>query len=237
MLSSVSDTSKAAFVSTTPSKHLYTYTHSVNGFSAVLTLSELEALKNSSGFISFTRDLPLKVHTTHTSHFLGLSSVSGAWTAPNDGEDVIIGIVDTGIWPESESFSDEGMTRVPPRWKGRCESGTKFNSSLCNKKLIGARYFNKEEKSEKSLMRPEKVCLAFAEVEEDPETGSIGLLKEVKSDIGLCLAPSKAEEEAGSRGSPERKLDRVGSEAEEDLDAGYRSWRRDRSEVKPKIPQ
>ncbi|OMP01977.1 hypothetical protein COLO4_11438 [Corchorus olitorius] len=143
MLSSVSESSKAAAVSTSPSKHLYTYTHSVNGFSAVLTLSELEALKNSSGFISFTRDLPLKVHTTHTSHFLGLSSVSGAWTAPNDGEDVIIGVVDTGIWPESESFSDEGMTRVPTRWKGRCESGTKFNSSLCNKKLIGARYFNK----------------------------------------------------------------------------------------------
>ncbi|XP_022775182.1 subtilisin-like protease SBT1.9 [Durio zibethinus] len=143
LLSSISATSEVAAASTSTSKHLYTYTNSINGFSATLTLSELEALKNSSGYISFTRDLPLKVHTTHTSQFLGLSSVSGAWTAPNDGEDVIIGIVDTGIWPESESFSDEGMTKVPPRWKGKCESGTEFNSSFCNKKLIGARFYNK----------------------------------------------------------------------------------------------
>ncbi|WRX10416.1 Peptidase S8/S53 domain - like 10 [Theobroma cacao] len=143
MLSSILDPSEAAAASTTISKHLYTYTDSINGFSASLTSSELEALKNSFGYISFTRDLPLRVHTTHTSQFLGLSSVSGAWTAPNNGEDVIIGIVDTGIWPESESFSDEGMNKVPPRWKGKCESGTEFNSSFCNKKLIGARFYNK----------------------------------------------------------------------------------------------
>ncbi|XVE87111.1 hypothetical protein DITRI_Ditri18aG0089900 [Diplodiscus trichospermus] len=143
MLSSISDTTEAAAASSTSSKHLYTYTDSINGFSATLTLSELEALKNSSGYISFTRDLPLKAHTTHTAQFLGLSSMSGAWTAPNDGEGVIIGIVDTGIWPESKSFADEGMTEVPHKWKGKCESGTKFNSSFCNKKLIGARFYSK----------------------------------------------------------------------------------------------
>ncbi|KAL3583744.1 hypothetical protein D5086_014805 [Populus alba] len=140
-ISSVSDTATSTFTRT--SKHIYTYTSSVQGFSASLTKSELEALKKSPGYISSTRDRKIEVHTTHTSEFLGLSSSSGAWPTANYGEDMIIGLVDTGIWPESESFSDEGMTEVPSRWKGKCEPGTQFNSSTCNKKLIGARYYNK----------------------------------------------------------------------------------------------
>ena len=35
------------------------------------------------------------------------------------------------------------MSEVPARWRGQCEIGKQFNSSLCNKKLIGAKFFNK----------------------------------------------------------------------------------------------
>ncbi|KAJ7958173.1 Subtilisin-like protease [Quillaja saponaria] len=124
-------------------KHIYTYSNVMNGFSASLSPTQLEALKSSPGYISSIRDLPAKVDTTHSSQFIGLNHISGAWPASNYGKDVIIGLVDTGIWPESESFKDDGMSDIPSKWKGECESGTKFNSSLCNKKLIGARFFNK----------------------------------------------------------------------------------------------
>ncbi|GMY11777.1 subtilisin-like protease SBT1.9 [Fagus crenata] len=140
-LSSTSDNPKAT--TTTTSNLIYTYTSSIHGFSASLTPSQLEALQKSPGYISYTPDRPLTMHTTHTSQFLGLSSASGAWSASSHGQDVIIGFVDTGIWPESQSFREDGMTKIPSRWKGECVSGTHFNSSLCNKKLIGARFFNK----------------------------------------------------------------------------------------------
>ncbi|KAM3337957.1 subtilisin-like protease SBT3 [Capsicum galapagoense] len=122
---------------------VYTYTNAIHGFSASLSPSELEVIKNSLGYLASTRDMTVKIDTTHTSQFLGLNSNSGAWPESNYGKDVIVGLVDTGIWPESRSYYDNGMNDVPLKWKGECESGTQFNSSLCNKKLIGARYFNK----------------------------------------------------------------------------------------------
>ncbi|PKI69720.1 hypothetical protein CRG98_009876 [Punica granatum] len=125
------------------SKLIYSYTHAIQGFSAHLSPSELETIKNSPGYVSSIRDLPVKPDTTHSSQFLGLAADSGAWPASNYGEDVIIGLIDTGVWPESQSFHDDGMTGIPSRWKGECEVGTQFNASMCNKKLIGARYFNK----------------------------------------------------------------------------------------------
>ncbi|KAL5714141.1 hypothetical protein ACHQM5_016142 [Ranunculus cassubicifolius] len=144
-LSDVSQISTSTIIpsTTTSSKLLYTYSNAIHGFSASLSSSELKALENTLGFVSSTRDIQVTVDTTHTSQFLQLNSKSGAWPASKYGEDVIIGLVDTGIWPESASFKDDEMTPIPLRWKGGCQAGTAFSSSLCNKKLIGAKYFNK----------------------------------------------------------------------------------------------
>ncbi|KAK7292872.1 hypothetical protein RJT34_15727 [Clitoria ternatea] len=125
------------------SKLIYTYTHVINGFSANLSPEELETLKSTPGYISCMPDLLAKPHTTHSPKFLGLNPKVGAWPASDFGKDVIIGVLDTGVWPESESFKDDGMTKIPSRWKGQCENSIHFNSSLCNKKLIGAKFFNK----------------------------------------------------------------------------------------------
>ena len=55
-----------------------------------------------------------------------------------------MGIIDIGVWPESEGFKDHGMTKkIPNKWKGSCEEVQDFNTFMCNFKLIGARYFNK----------------------------------------------------------------------------------------------
>ncbi|KAI3465339.1 hypothetical protein Pfo_022002 [Paulownia fortunei] len=144
ILSSISDRAESSTdSSSSSSKLVYAYTNAINGFSAVLSSSELEAIKNSPAYVSSIKDTTVKVDTTHSYQFLGLNSNNGAWPVSDYGKDVIIGVVDTGVWPESRSFNDDGLSEIPMRWKGECQSGTKFNSSMCNKKLIGARYFNK----------------------------------------------------------------------------------------------
>ncbi|KAK9135967.1 hypothetical protein Syun_015297 [Stephania yunnanensis] len=123
--------------------HLYTYNHVLHGFSAVLSKSQLNEIESMPGHIATYPEAFGQLHTTRTPQFLGLKKKVGLWPAGGFGDDMIIGILDTGIWPESESFKDHGMPPVPERWRGTCEIGTMFNTSNCNRKLIGARSFSK----------------------------------------------------------------------------------------------
>ncbi|KAL6993100.1 hypothetical protein U1Q18_011219 [Sarracenia purpurea var. burkii] len=126
------------------SRIFYNYDVVIHGFAARLTNEEAEEFTRIPGVIGVFKDkVELKLDTTRSPAFLGLSENYGLWPDTNFGDNVIIGVVDTGIWPESESFRDSGLGPVPSWWKGTCEEGTEFGSSHCNKKLIGARLFLK----------------------------------------------------------------------------------------------
>ncbi|XP_031254918.1 subtilisin-like protease SBT3 [Pistacia vera] len=122
---------------------LYSYNHAIHGFSARLTPSQLSEVEKSPAHLATYPESFGKLFTTHSPKFLGLNGNSGLWPAASYGAGVIIGIIDTGIWPESESFNEKGMPPVPQQWKGQCENGTAFSPSICNRKLIGARSFSK----------------------------------------------------------------------------------------------
>ncbi|OVA12340.1 Peptidase S8/S53 domain [Macleaya cordata] len=125
----------------------YSYTHHINGFAATLEEEEAEAISKHPNVISVFLNKGRKLHTTRSWGFLGLENdgnipSSSLWRKARFGEDTIIGNLDTGVWPESPSFSDEGMGSIPSKWKGICQNDTKAGVP-CNRKLIGARYFNK----------------------------------------------------------------------------------------------
>ncbi|XP_065871827.1 subtilisin-like protease SBT3 [Euphorbia lathyris] len=125
-----------------PPVHLYTYKHVMDGFSVVLSQAHLDKLEELPSHIATFPESFGHRHTTHTPKFLGLNRNNGLWPASRFGDDIIIGVLDSGIWPESESFNDKNMPPVPQRWRGTCETGVEFNTSHCNKKLIGARKFS-----------------------------------------------------------------------------------------------
>ncbi|XP_022992130.1 subtilisin-like protease SBT1.4 [Cucurbita maxima] len=127
--------------SSRPRKLLYNYERAVNGFAARITADQAAELRRVPGVVLVIPDRMRQLHTTRTPHFLGLADNLGLWPDTNYADDVIIGVLDTGIWPEHPSFSDEGLSPVPASWKGTCEAGEGFSATTCNRKIIGARAF------------------------------------------------------------------------------------------------
>ncbi|TYH04396.1 hypothetical protein ES288_A08G002900v1 [Gossypium darwinii] len=111
------------------------YKRSFNGFAAKLTNEEAKKLSSFKGVVSVFPSKVYHLHTTRSWDFLGLNqTVKRNATESN----VIVAVFDTGIWPESDSFSDEGFGPPPQKWKGACKGGQNFT---CNNKLIGARVY------------------------------------------------------------------------------------------------
>ncbi|WOL04931.1 hypothetical protein Cni_G13654 [Canna indica] len=122
---------------------VYSYKHGFSGFAAMLTEEEAEELAESPDVISIQPSRDYEIQTTRSWDFMGLN-----YMHPTDllqkskfGDGVIIGMVDSGIWPESKSFNDDGYGPIPSRWKGVCQVGEAFDANNCSRKIIGARYY------------------------------------------------------------------------------------------------
>jgi subtilisin family serine protease len=141
-------------------KKLYDYSFSFNGFAARLTAAQANKLAADKDVLSVSPDEIHEVDTSSTPAFLGLSDPGGLWSqlggVGSAGEDIVIGDIDSGIWPESLSFTDRvDASGTPssspiakkvyqnlPGSKFKCIVGEAWIATNCNQKLIGARYFN-----------------------------------------------------------------------------------------------
>ncbi|KAE8658938.1 putative Subtilisin-like serine protease 2 [Hibiscus syriacus] len=101
---------------------LYSYKNVMHGFSARLKPSQVSEIKKSAAHVAIHEESLGKLLTTHSPKFLGLRRSSGLWPASSYGEGMIIGLIDSGVWPESASFNDQGMPPIPQRWKGKCDN-------------------------------------------------------------------------------------------------------------------
>ena len=158
----------AARVGAKPLKH---YAVSLNGFATTLTPDQARKLQEAPGVLSVTKDRPRRLTGDKKPvDFLKLTGSQGVWAAnggkTSAGRGVVVGIVDSGYWPESKSFSGEKLGTARPtssdpyrpyrsgknkivmrkadgnRFQGICEAGDSFTGNECNTKVIGARSFS-----------------------------------------------------------------------------------------------
>lgn len=124
---------------------IHSYKHTFNGFSVKLTEKQKAKLESHPDVVGVWEDSLQQVNTANTPEFLGLTGAGGQHTLGIKGEDVIIGVLDTGITPEHPSFADDGTYSDPSSigWTGSCDAGEEAGEGTfaCNNKLIGARYY------------------------------------------------------------------------------------------------
>ncbi|CAA0830696.1 Subtilisin-like protease SBT4.14 [Striga hermonthica] len=115
----------------------YSYTKSFNAFAAKLSEDEGTKLSSMDKVASVFQNRYRKLHTTRSWDFLRLTQQSKRNLEVES--DIIVGMLDSGISPDSESFNDQGFGPPPKKWKGSCPKAANFSG--CNNKLIGAKYY------------------------------------------------------------------------------------------------
>jgi subtilisin family serine protease len=125
----------------------------IGGVSVIVPADELATVKALPGVKAVYPDELRQLDTEQSPFFINADK---AWQqlggVENAGEGVIVGGLDSGIWPEHPSFADpdpagKAYPAPPPTWTGSvCDFGnTAFNPDdapfTCNNKLIGAYQF------------------------------------------------------------------------------------------------
>jgi Subtilase family/Peptidase inhibitor I9 len=128
---------------------LYSYGTAIAGFAARLTAGQARLAQALPTVASVHADrldrLDGAPSTTDTAAD-ALGAV-GARRPAAAGHGVVVGIVDSGIWPENPSFAAPpldaaGERAAYPGFTGRCDdAGEQWSASLCNAKVVAARSF------------------------------------------------------------------------------------------------
>lgn len=141
------------------------FTIAANGFTADLSAREATELAADRRVLVVEKDSLVQADTWNTPEFLGLTGQNGVWSEAGGrskaGDGIVVGIIDSGMWPESASFDAPALTGNPQTpwdisidgtattmekadggvFHGECEMGEEWAATDCNQRIIGARYY------------------------------------------------------------------------------------------------
>ncbi|KAK9084284.1 hypothetical protein Scep_030755 [Stephania cephalantha] len=130
---------------------IHVYRTVLHGFSTTLTKAQAEQVRTRPEVLTVYPDQIRQLQTTRSRQFLGIlnpldknnnnNSLIGILQASDYGSNVIIGVLDTGIWPERDSFHDRGLGSAPSHWKSPCDKELNTSIAFCNNKILGAKVF------------------------------------------------------------------------------------------------
>ncbi|WP_203832005.1 S8 family serine peptidase [Catellatospora citrea] len=121
------------------------------GVAAVVPANKIADVLKIPGVSAVQKDELRKPLTDASAPFIGATSLyPGLGGTANAGKGVIIGVIDTGAWPEHPSFADQGNLGAPPAKADGTPRECDFGDNpltpatdvfVCNHKLIGGGKF------------------------------------------------------------------------------------------------
>lgn len=124
------------------------YEYVLNGILVEMSEIEAEQVRRLSFVRAVEREVPLTLYTDRVAEFIGAESIYDGSATPsgvgNEGEGMVIGIVDSGMNSGHESYAatgGDGYIHTNPlggNYLGVCSGGNTDPNFTCNDKLIGS---------------------------------------------------------------------------------------------------
>ncbi|MGI8644864.1 MAG: S8 family serine peptidase [Nocardioides sp.] len=115
---------------------VYRWTDALNGYAVTLTADQARLLATDPG-VALVEPNALRPLASAERRAPGTAA-----GRTRGGSGVVVGVVDSGIWPESPLFAGvPGLGRQPRGFRGTCQPGADWAADTCNRKLVSARWF------------------------------------------------------------------------------------------------
>jgi hypothetical protein len=116
---------------------VYRWTTALNGYAVRLSAQQARDLATDPAVTAVERNVVRPLAALPAS-----AGLVAADQPRRGGAGVVIGVVDSGLWPDSPLFADiRGLGRGTPGYRGRCAAGPGWEAEVCDRKIVGAHWF------------------------------------------------------------------------------------------------
>lgn len=120
---------------------VYTWTTALHGVAVELDAEQAEELAEQPGVALVERDTLRPLAAAPAPAAPGASSAAAAGSS-RGGAGTVIGVVDTGLAPESRAFAAApGLGRLPAGFRGSCAEEQDASAVACTAKVVAAQWF------------------------------------------------------------------------------------------------
>ena len=116
-------------------RKLYSYRYGFNGFAAEMTAAQAHKLENMPEVLHVWEDEIRPLATNFSPNFLGLFDSDGGLRGPEglDGDGIVIGFIDSGVYPEHPALSDTQEADRPSACRSTWAEVTFLGRWLCRR--------------------------------------------------------------------------------------------------------